>query len=117
MTKVNPGTRKAQELIHDMFHTYYKGRRLEDCYSSCSSAKWRAWHDIENQCYELNGEDLHITGAGSHFFSCIYAYPITDKETGEVTDMVIRKETASNTYELKLPVSDYIKVKLQTAIF
>lgn len=117
MTKVNPGTKKAQELIHDMFHSYYKGRTLGECYGSCSSAKWRAWHDIENQCYELNGEDLHITGAGSHFFSCIYAYPITDKETGEITDMVIRKETASNTYELKLPVFEYTKVKLQTAIF
>lgn len=106
MTKVNPGTKKAQELIHDMFRSYYKGRTLGECYGSCSSAKWRAWHDIERKCQELNGENLHITGAGSHFFSCIYAYPITD-DNGEITDMVIRKETASNTYELMMPIAEY----------
>lgn len=109
MTKVNYGTKKAEELIHDMFSTYYKGKRLEDVYSSCSSAKWRAWHDIERQCLELDGEDLHITGAGSHFFSCIYAYPIIDSESGEILEMVIRKETASNTYELRLPIDEYMR--------
>ena len=109
MTKINYGTKKAEELIHDMFHSYYKGRTLYDCYGSCSSAKQRAWEDIRRQCEELDGENLHITGAGSHFFSCIYAYPITDTETGEITDMVIRKETASNTYELTLPIDEYIR--------
>ena len=92
-----------------MFSTYYKGRRLEDVYGSCSSAKWRAWHDIERQCCELQGENLHITGAGSHFFSCIYAYPIIDSESGEILEMVIRKETASNTYELRLPIDEYMR--------
>lgn len=106
MTKVNPGTKKAQELIYDMFRSYYKGRTLYDCYGSCSSAKVRAWEDIKRQCEELDGENLHITGAGSHFFSCIYAYPIID-ENGEITDMVIRKETASNTYELTMPIDEY----------
>ena len=106
MTKVNRGTRKAQELMYDMFHSYYKGKTLYDCYGKCSSAKQRAWDDISSQCRELNGENLHITGAGSHFFSCIYAYPIID-ENGEITDMVIRKETASNTYELTLPIAEY----------
>lgn len=109
MTKVNYGTKKAEELIHDMFSTYYKGKRLEDVYNSCSSVKWRAWHDIERQCAELDGEDLHITGAGSHFFSCIYAYPIIDSESGEILEMVIRKETASNTYELRLPIDEYMR--------
>lgn len=109
MTKVNPGTKKAQELIHDMFGSYYKGRTLYEVYGRCSSAKQRAWEDIKRQCAELDGENLHITGAGSHFFSCIYAYPIIDAETGEITDMVIRKETASNTYELKLPAKEYFR--------
>lgn len=106
MTKVNNGTKKAAELITDMFRSYYKGRTLYDCYGSCSSAKQEAWEDIRRQCEELNGVNLHMTGAGSHFFSCIYAYPITD-ENGEVTDMVIRKETAGNTYELTLPITEY----------
>ena len=109
MTKINYGTKKAEELIHDMFHSYYKGRTLYDCYGSCSSAKQRAWEDIRRQCDELGGENLHITGAGSHFFSCIYAYPIIDAETGEITDMVIRKETASNTYELTVPIDEYTR--------
>ena len=103
MTKVNYGTKKAQELMYDYMHHYYKGTTLYDCYGSCSNAKQKAWEDIRRQCEELNGINLHITGAGSHFFSCIYAYPITD-ENGEVTDMVIRKETASNTYELAVPI-------------
>ena len=106
MTKVNNGTRKAEELIYDMGHIYYKGTTLYDCYRTCSSTKAKAWEDIKRQCEELNGENLHITGAGSHFFSCIYAYPITD-DNGVITDMVIRKETACNTYELKLPIDEY----------
>lgn len=107
MTKVNRGTKKAQELIYDMFRTYYKGKTLYDCYGSCSRAKQRAWEEIAETCRSLDGENLHITGAGSHFFSCIYAYPIVDENTGEITDMVIRKETASNTYELTLPIEEY----------
>lgn len=105
--KVNRGTRKAEELIHDMFHSYYKGRTLYEVYGKCSSRKKQAWEEISSQCQELNGENLHITGAGSHFFSCIYAYPIINDETGEITDMVIRKETAGNTYELALPIKEY----------
>ena len=114
MTKVNNGTRKAEELKHDMFHVYYKGRTLYECYGSCSNAKQRAWEDIVRQCAELDGEDLHITGAGSHFFSCIYAYPIISTETGEILDMVIRKETAGNTYELTLPCEEYMALRARS---
>lgn len=110
-TRVNPGTRKAQELISDMFRSYYKGRTLYDCYGSCSSAKRRAWEEISRQCNELDGENLHIVGAGSHFFSCIYAYPKLSAVTGEITDMVIRKETAAHTYELTLPLEEYNKYR------
>lgn len=106
MTKVNNGTRKAEELIYGITHNYYKGRTLYDCYRTCSSTKAKAWEDIKRQCEELDGENLHITGASSHQFSCIYAYPITD-ENGTITDMVIRKETSCNTYELTLPIEEY----------
>lgn len=104
---VNRNTKMAEGLIRDMFSTYYKGKTLYDVYGRCSAKKRNSWEAIRRQCEELNGENLHITGAGSHFYSCIYAYPITDEETGEITDMVIRKETASNTYELKLPIEEY----------
>ena len=105
--RVNKGTKKAQELIHDMFRFYYKGKTLYECYGTCSRAKIEAWENIENDCRRLGGEGLHITGAGSHFFSCIYAYPVTDDETGELKQMVIRKETAGNTYELYLTPEEY----------
>lgn len=110
MTKVNPGTKKAQELIHDMFHSYYKGKTLYEVYGKCSSAKRSSWEAIARSCQNLNGENLHITGAGSHFYSCIYAYPL-EAETGEIISMVIRKETASNTYELVMPIDEYERMK------
>jgi hypothetical protein len=102
-TVVRMGTKKAAELIYDMGRRYYKGETLYDCYKSVSSEKVRTWEKIKRQCEELNGEKLHITGAGSHFYSCIYAYPSDD-------NMVIRKETAGNTYELTLPKEEYRKL-------
>ena len=111
MTKVNMGTKKAEELIHDMFHYYYKGKTLYEVYDSCSAKKRESWEDIRRECKRLGGENLHITGASSHFYSCIYAYPVINEETGEITDMVIRKETAGNTFELTMPVDDYMLMK------
>lgn len=108
---VNQGTKKAEELIHDMFSTYYKGKTLYDCYGKCSTKKVQSWEAIKRECERLDGEDLHITGAGSHMYSCIYAYPVINAETGEITDMVIRKETASNTYELTMPIDEYERRK------
>ena len=111
MTKVNNGTKKAQELIHDMFSTYYKGKTLYDVYGKCSAKKRNSWEAIKRDCEILGGENLHITGAGSYSYSCIYAYPIISEETGEITDMVIRKETAGNTYELTMPIDEYERRK------
>ena len=105
--KVNLGTKKAQELMHDMTHKYYRGTTLFDCYKSVSSAKVRSWNDIVAQCEALNGERLHITSASSHQYSCMYAYPVINEETGEITDMVLRKETSCNTYDLTLPIDEY----------
>lgn len=107
--KVNNGTQKAQELIHDMFSTYYKGKTLYDVYGKCSAKKKSSWEAIKRECERLGGEDLHIVGANCYNYSCIYAYPVIDTETGEITDMVIRKETAGNTYELTLPIEEYSK--------
>lgn len=107
-TIVKYGTQKGEGLIQDMNRKYYKGETLYDCYKSVSSKKVQTWEKIKRECEALHGRRLHITGAGSHFYSCIYAYPITDDE-GVITDMVIRKETAGNTYEMTMPVDDYEK--------
>jgi len=107
MIKVNPETKKAYELMHDMSHKYYKGTTLFDCYKTVSSDKAKSWQKIESQCRELGGERLHITGANCHTYSCMFAYPIINDETGEITDYVLRKETSCNTYELTLPINEY----------
>lgn len=107
MAKVNMGTKKAEELIYDMFHYYYKGVTLYDCYGKCSKKKRDSWEAIRRDCELLNGERLHIVGANCYNYSCVYAYPVISEETGEITDMVIRKETHGNTYELTMPIDEY----------
>lgn len=108
-TKVNMGTQRAYGMIADFNRKYYKGETLYDCYKSVSSAKVRSWEAIKRQCEELNGYNLHITGAGSHMYSCIYAFDQIDDNTGELLSVTIRKETAGNTYDLVLTVDDYLK--------
>ena len=106
-TLVRYGTKKAEELMHDMSHKYWKGTSIYDCYGSLSSKKRESWEKIKKDCEYLNGEKLHMTGANCHNYSCIYAYPIKDHRTGETISMMIRKETVGNTYELELPVDEY----------
>lgn len=106
-TWVRPETKKAYELMHDISHKYYKGETLYECYGRPSLAKIKSWEKIKEDCNYLNGEHLHVTGAGSHMYSCIYAYPIVNHKTGEVISMIIRKETSKNTYELELPINEY----------
>ncbi len=105
-TMVNRGTKRAEELIYDMRRTHYKGITLYDVYGRCSAKKRDSWEKIRRECEDLNGVDLHITGASSHQYSCMYAYPKTD-ETGKVVAMVLRKETSANTYDLELPIEEY----------
>jgi len=104
--KVNMGTMKAEELIHDMNHKHYKGTTLYEVYGSPSSAKVQSWENIRRTCDELKGRRLHIVGASCHHYSCIYSFPITDAD-GVITDMVIRKETYGNTYDLTMSIDDY----------
>lgn len=112
-TVVNRGTKMADSLIYEMNRVYYKGKTLYDCYGKVSAKKRSSWEAIVAECNRLHGEKLHITGAGSHMYSCIYAYPVTDDD-GVVSGYTIRKETRSNTYELTLPIDEYIdKVGLE----
>ena len=105
-TVVNPGTKKAEELIHDMNYRHYKGTTLYEVYGSPSRTKVQTWERIKRECESVKGRRLHIVGASCHMYSCIYAFPITDAD-GVITDMTIRKETRGNTYELVLPVDEY----------
>lgn len=106
---VKMGTKKAEELIRDMNYRHPKGESLYDVYGSVSKKKRESWEDIRKDCEYLDGEMLHIVGAGSHFYSCIYAYPIFDYRTGDAISMLIRKETKGSRYELELPIDVYLE--------
>ena len=107
-TKVNMGTKRAEELMYDMGRKYYKGTTLYDVYGKCSKAKRSSWEDIVAECNRLHGQNLHIVGANCHNYSCIYAYPVVEDD-GRIKTMVLRKETVANTYELEMPIDDYIE--------
>lgn len=106
-TKVNRGTKKAEELIHDMNYRRPDGTTLYEVYGRVSKDKRESWQQICSDCTYLHGEKLHIVGKSSYSYSCIYAYPKADEETGQIKEMVIRKETVGNTYELTLPIEEY----------
>lgn len=108
-TKINIGTKKAEELIHDMNFRHPKGTTLYEVYGRISKDKRDSWQKICSECTSLHGEKLHIVGASSYNYSCIYAYPVVSDETGKVTAMVLRKETVGNTYELEMPIQEYLR--------
>lgn len=66
--------------------------------------KMESWEKIRQTCNELNGWNLHITGASSHQYSCMYAF---ENEDGNI---VLRKETSANTYDLILTPEEYDRV-------
>ena len=103
-TKVNLGTKKADEMIHDFLHYHHKGKTLWECYKSVSSEKAESWNKIERESKERNGFNLHITGANCYYYSCIYAYQNEDD------NMVIVKHTPGNVFELELEPGDYVEL-------
>lgn len=103
-TNVKMGTKRAEELIYDFNRRYYKGETLYEVYGRCSSAKINSWERIKRTCEELKGWDLHITGASSHQYSCMYAFKNDDG------NIILRKETSANTYDLVLTPEEYAKV-------
>ena len=100
---VNRGTKKADELIHDMNYRHPNGRHLYEVYGKCSQKKRNSWEKICGECTRLNGEKLHIVGANCYTYSCIYAYRDGD-------NMIIRKITKGGTYELTLPIEEYKEI-------
>ena len=99
--KVNVNTQKANELLYDFFNPHYKGKTLYDVYRNPSSTKIRTWESIKAACNELDGWHLHISGVSSHCYSCVYAF------WNDSDNIIIRKETHANTYDLELTEEQY----------
>lgn len=100
-TKVNLGTKRADEMIHDFNRTHYKGTSLYDVYGRVSKDKRDSWEKIVQECRDLEGWDLHITGASSYSYSCMYAF------YNEVGNIVLRKKTVGNTFDLEIAKEKY----------
>lgn len=106
-TMIKYGTKLGESLIHDMNYRRHDGNTLYEVYGKVSAKKRDSWQQICSDCSYLGGEKLHIIGASSYTYSCMYAYPKTDEQTGEITAMVLRKETSGNTYEMEMPIAEY----------
>lgn len=106
-TMIKYGTKLGESLIHDMNYRRHDGNTLYEVYGRVSKKKRDSWQQICSDCTYLRGEKLHIVGASNYSYSCMYAYPIYDHRTEEVISMMLRKETAGNTYEMEMPIEDY----------
>ena len=78
-------TKKEQGFVNIYKYSisYHGFRRLEDVYSKCSDAKWRAWRDIQRECYESGGHGLTVVTSNTMMFTA--AYCITDVSTNTTT--------------------------------
>ena len=97
MTTIKNTTKAGKAIISDL---YRNGEaNIFEAYGRPSIYKINAFKEIENRANNTPGynHDLHICGAGSHFFSTVYSY------TNESGDLVIVKDTASNTYMVTIP--------------
>ncbi len=91
-TKVNKGTQKAAWIIWDLEHNTDK-RDIHDAYGRPSVYKVRSFEAIRDRALNTPGYngDLHISGAGSSFYSTVYSVT-ADGQTW------IIKDTYANTY-------------------
>ena len=96
MTKINPGTKKADAMIWE-WKNCFKGRTVTDAYGRCSYRKIESFQNIMSRCAETEGynNDLKVTSAGSHFYSTMYSF------TTEAGTFIV-KDTASNIFILKI---------------
>lgn len=108
-TMIKYGTKAGEDLIHDMNYRHPKGETLYEVYGSVSAKKRDSWEKIRKDCEYLKGRRLHIIGASSYGYSCIYAYPIYDHRDGSIISMMIRKQTKASTYEMEMPIDEYDK--------
>ena len=91
-TKVNKGTQKAAWIIWDLDHNTEK-RDIYDAYGRPSHEKVRTFEAIRERALDTPGYngDLHISGAGSSFYSTVYSVTI-DGTTYAI------KDTYANTF-------------------
>lgn len=105
-TMIRYGTKMGESLVHDMNYHRHDGDTLYQVYGRVSAKKRESWEKICLDCVHLNGQNLHIVGANSYNYTCMYAYPVTD-DKGKIVSMVLRKETADNTYDMEMPIEEY----------
>lgn len=106
-TMIKYGTKLGESLIHDMNYYRHDGDTLYEVYGKPSKKKRDSWEKIRRDCEYLKGRHLHIIGASSYSYSCIYAYPVYDFRDNSIISMIIRKETSGSTYEMEMPLDDY----------
>lgn len=109
-TTIKYGTKMGESLIHDMNYRRHDGNTLYEVYGRVSKKKRDSWQQICSDCTYLHGEKLHIVGANTYNYTCMYAYPVVSEELGEVVSMVLRKETAENTYDMEMPIEAYMEL-------
>ena len=97
MTEIKNTTKKAMGIMDDLMR---QGERdIYAAYGKPSSAKVAAFYEIAERARNTEGYnyDLHIVGAGSHFFSTVYSYTESDGT------LCIVKDTACNTFLVRVP--------------
>lgn len=95
MTTINKGTKKALAIISDLKRP--GARSIYEAYGRPSYRKVNAFNAIHERALATEGynNDLHISGAGSSFFSTVYSFTVNGITT-------IIKDTPSNTYAVTI---------------
>lgn len=87
-TSANKNTQKYERILA-MFRSF-AGRNLWDVYTTFSRAKEQAYNECLRKCYDMNGENFHITSANTFGFS-----------VGWETETHIFIETPKNSYVIE----------------
>lgn len=96
MTKVNKGTRKAEEMRRDLGYATYN-RDIYDAYDRPSRRKVETFNEIKQRALDTDGYngDLHVCGHNTSTYSTIYSF------TQDGTTYIV-KDTKSYTYITEL---------------
>ena len=82
MTVLNKNTKKAKTLInsYNYYHRKYESYDILTFYQRPSSNKIKAWQQCKKLASKNNGNDLHICGGNSLFFSAGFTVVENDKK-------------------------------------
>lgn len=92
--KLNRNTKKAQGLIESFYNSEID--TLEQCYSSYSTAKRKAYYDCLRKYVDMGGWLFRIISFNTMSFTCGWLY--ADKETDVI---MLNVETYRNTYTIE----------------